>query len=206
MTAAPAVLLAVEHLTTVFDLAAGPAAAVDDVSFHVGAGETLCLVGESGSGKSVTAMSILRLVQRPGRIAGGRVVFQGRDLMTLGEHEMQKVRGAGIALVFQEPMTALNPVFTIGSQIEETLAVHGIAHGRAARDRAIELLDAVSIPDPARRVRDYPHQLSGGLRQRALIALTLACNPPLVIADEPTTALDVTLQAQILDLLRSLQQ
>ncbi len=200
------VLLSVENLSTVFDLPGGPAAAVNDVTFHVDAGETLCLVGESGSGKSVTAMSILRLVQPPGRIAGGRVVFKGRDLLTLSEHDMQKVRGAAIALVFQEPMTALNPVFTIGNQIEETLAVHGIARGGAARDRAIELLDAVSVPDAARRVRDYPHQLSGGLRQRALIALALAGNPALVIADEPTTALDVTIQAQILDLLRSLQQ
>jgi peptide/nickel transport system ATP-binding protein len=199
-------LLRVERLSTVFDLPGGAAAAVSDVTFHVNAGETLCLVGESGSGKSVTAMSILRLVQSPGRIAGGRVVFKGTDLLTLAEREMERVRGAGIALVFQEPMTALNPVFTIGNQIEETLAVHGIARGRAARDRAVELLDAVSIPDPARRVRDYPHQLSGGLRQRALLALALACNPALLIADEPTTALDVTIQAQILDLLRSLQQ
>ena len=206
-TAAASPLLSVEHLSTVFDLPGGEtAAAVSDVSFHVGAGETLCLVGESGSGKSVTALSILRLVQPPGRIATGRIEFQGRDLLTLGEREMQKVRGAGIALVFQEPMTALNPVFTIGSQIEETLAVHGIARGRAARERAVELLEAVSIPDAPRRVRDYPHQLSGGLRQRALIALALACNPALVIADEPTTALDVTIQAQILDLLRSLQE
>jgi len=201
-----AALLTVEHLTTVFDVDGSALPAVSDVSFHVGAGETLGLVGESGSGKSVTALSILRLVQPPGRIAGGRIVFKERDLLTLGEHDMQKVRGAGIALVFQEPMTALNPVFTIGNQIEETLAVHGIANGREARDRAVELLEAVSIPDAPRRVRDYPHQLSGGLRQRALIALALACNPPLVIADEPTTALDVTIQAQILDLLRSLQQ
>jgi len=199
-------LLSVERLTTVFDLSGGSAAAVSDVSFHVGAGETLCLVGESGSGKSVTAMSILRLVQPPGRIASGRIVFKGRDLLTLHEREMQHVRGAGIGLVFQEPMTALNPVFTIGNQIEETLAVHGIARGAAARARAVELLEAVSIPDAARRVRDYPHQLSGGLRQRALIALALAANPALLIADEPTTALDVTIQAQILDLLRSLQQ
>jgi peptide/nickel transport system ATP-binding protein len=199
-------LLSVQHLTTVFDLASGVAPAVIDVSFHVNEGETLCLVGESGSGKSVTALSILRLVQRPGRIAGGRIVFKGRDLLTLEEREIQKVRGAEIALVFQEPMTALNPVFTIGNQIEETLMVHGVARGRAARDRAVELLEAVSIPDPQRRVRDYPHQLSGGLRQRALIALALACSPSLVIADEPTTALDVTIQAQILDLLRDLQQ
>jgi peptide/nickel transport system ATP-binding protein len=199
-------LLSVEHLTTVFDLPSGPAAAVIDVSFDVRAGETLCLVGESGSGKSVTALSVLRLVQRPGRITSGRIVYRGRDLFTLGERDMQKVRGAEIALIFQEPMTALNPVFTIGSQIEETLAVHGVARGRDARRRAVELLDAVSIPEPDRRVRDYPHQLSGGLRQRALIAIALACNPPLVIADEPTTALDVTIQAQILDLLRDMQR
>src|SRR6187401_1244814 len=199
-------LLSVEHLTTVFDLEAGLAPAVIDVSFDVKAGETLCLVGESGSGKSVTALSILRLVQRPGRIAGGQIVFKGRNLLTLAEAEIQKVRGAEIALIFQEPMTALNPVFTIGNQIEETLMVHGIARGRAARDRAIELLEAVSIPDAQRRVRDYPHQLSGGLRQRALIALALSCGPALVIADEPTTALDVTIQAQILDLLRDLKQ
>jgi peptide/nickel transport system ATP-binding protein len=199
-------MLRVEHLTTVFDLAGGVAPAVIDVSFHVDAGETLCIVGESGSGKSVTALSILRLVQRPGRIAGGRILFKDRDLLTLHEREMEKVRGAEIALVFQEPMTALNPVFTIGNQIEETLMVHGIARGQAARTRAVELLDAVSIPEPQRRVKDYPHQLSGGLRQRALIALALACNPSLLIADEPTTALDVTIQAQILDLLRDLRK
>ncbi len=199
-------LLAIESLNTVFDLPGGTAPAVIDVSFHVNAGETLCLVGESGSGKSVTALSILRLVQRPGRIAGGRVLFDGRDLMALNEREMQRVRGAEIALVFQEPMTALNPVFTIGDQIEETLMVHGEARGRAARARAIELLAAVSIPEPERRIRDYPHQLSGGLRQRALIAMALACNPSVLIADEPTTALDVTIQAQILELLRDLQK
>src|SRR5436190_7134300 len=199
-------MLKVEHLTTVFDLAGGVAPAVIDVSFHVDAGETLCIVGESGSGKSVTALSILRLVQRPGRIAGGRILFKDRDLLTLQEREMEKVRGAEIALVFQEPMTALNPVFTIGNQIEETLMVHGVARGQAARTRAVELLDAVSIPEPQRRVKDYPHQLSGGLRQRALIALALACNPSLLIADEPTTALDVTIQAQILDLLRDLRK
>jgi oligopeptide/dipeptide ABC transporter ATP-binding protein len=206
MSEKPKSLLSVEHLTTVFDLVGGIAPAVIDVSFHVNAGETLSVVGESGSGKSVTALSILRLVQRPGRIASGRIVYKGRDLLTLDEREMQKIRGAEIALIFQEPMTALNPVFTIGNQIEETLMVHGVARGRAARERAIELLDAVSIPEPQRRVRDYPHQLSGGLRQRALIALALACSPALVIADEPTTALDVTIQAQILDLLRDLQQ
>ena len=199
-------LLSVENLTTVFNLAAGPAPALIDVSFHVHPGETLCLVGESGSGKSVTALSILRLVQHPGRITAGRILFKGRDLLALDQREMQKVRGAEIALVFQEPMTALNPVFTIGNQIEETLEVHGVARGKQAKTRAVELLEAVSIPEPQRRVRDYPHQLSGGLRQRALIALALACNPALLIADEPTTALDVTIQAQILDLMRDLQK
>jgi oligopeptide/dipeptide ABC transporter ATP-binding protein len=179
---------------------------VIDVSFDLHAGETLCLVGESGSGKSVTALSIMRLVQPPGRIDNGRIVFKGRDLRALSEREMQHVRGAEIGLIFQEPMTALNPVFTIGSQIEETLRVHGRATRRTARQKAIELLDAVSVPEPQLRVRDYPHQLSGGLRQRALIAMALACDPALVIADEPTTALDVTIQAQILELLRSLQQ
>ena len=199
-------LLSVEHLTTGFDLRGRFVPAVIDISFDLHASETLCLVGESGSGKSVTALSIMRLVQPPGRIDSGRIVFKGRDLRTLREREMQQVRGAEIGLIFQEPMTALNPVFTIGSQIEETLRVHGRATRRTARQKAIELLDAVSVPEPHLRVRDYPHQLSGGLRQRALIAMSLACDPALVIADEPTTALDVTIQAQILELLRSLRQ
>src|SRR6476620_8551851 len=185
-------LLSVEHLTTVFDTALGPVAAVDDVSFEIRAGETLGLVGESGSGKSVTALSIMRLVQPPGRIASGRVIFKGRDLLALGEREIQRVRGAEISLIFQEPMTALNPVFRIGDQIAETLVVHGRASRREARAQAVDLLTAVRIPDAASRVRDYPHQLSGGLRQRVLIAMALACRPALVIADEPTTALDVT--------------
>jgi peptide/nickel transport system ATP-binding protein len=198
-------LLSVEHLTTGFDLNRRFVPAVIDVSFHLYKGDTLCLVGESGSGKSLTALSILRLVQPPGRIANGRILFHGRDLIGLSEREMQNVRGAEIGLVFQEPMTALNPVFTIGSQIEETLRIHGRATRRTARQKAIELLDAVSVPEPARRVREYPHQLSGGLRQRALIAMALACDPVLLIADEPTTALDVTIQAQILDLLQDLR-
>jgi oligopeptide/dipeptide ABC transporter ATP-binding protein len=198
-------LLRVERLTTTFDIADGSVAAVDDVSFEIGPGEVLGLVGESGSGKSVTALSIMRLVDRPGRIAGGRLLFKGRDLMSLGERDMQQIRGAEIALVFQEPMTALNPVFTIGDQIGETLFVHGLATKRESRARAIELLDAVRIPDAASRVNDYPHQLSGGMRQRVMIAIALACRPSLVIADEPTTALDVTIQAQILDLLREMQ-
>src|SRR6266545_6437370 len=198
-------LLRVEHLTTVFDTARGPVAAVDDVSFDIRPGETLGLVGESGSGKSVTALSILRLVQPPGRIAGGRIVFKGRDLLTLDEPSMRAVRGADISLIFQEPMTALNPVFRVGDQIAEALLVHGRASRQEARDKAIELLGAVRIPDPAARVQDYPHQLSGGMRQRVMIAIALACRPSLVIADEPTTALDVTIQAQILDLLREMK-
>jgi len=194
-------LLDVQHLSVTFG---GPAPAVDDVSLHVAAGETLGVVGESGSGKSVTAFSILRLLQPPGRITGGRVLFEGRDLLTLSEAEMREVRGARISLIFQEPMTALNPVMRVGDQIAEALTVHGRSRAEALA-RAIELLDAVKIPDAARRARDYPHQLSGGMRQRAMIAIALACHPPLIIADEPTTALDVTIQAQVLDLLRELK-
>jgi oligopeptide/dipeptide ABC transporter ATP-binding protein len=199
-------LLRVERLTTGFDAAGGFVPAVIDVSFHLDKGETLCLVGESGSGKSLTAFSLIDLVPPPGRIERGRIVFKGRDLLGLSQREMQRIRGAEIALVFQEPMTALNPVFTIGSQIEETLRVHDRATRRTARAKAIDLLEAVRVPEPSRRVRDYPHQLSGGLRQRALIAMALACDPDLLIADEPTTALDVTIQAQILELLRELQE
>jgi oligopeptide/dipeptide ABC transporter ATP-binding protein len=198
-------LLTVEHLTTVFDLPSGPVAAVDDVSFEVRVGETLGLVGESGSGKSVTALSIIRLVQPPGRIAGGSIRFKGRNLLAVREGDMREVRGADIALIFQEPMTALNPVFTVGDQIRETLLVHHRATRREAHARAIELVESVRIPDAAARVNDYPHQLSGGMRQRVLIAMALACRPSLVIADEPTTALDVTIQADILDLLREMK-
>jgi oligopeptide/dipeptide ABC transporter ATP-binding protein len=198
-------LLSVEHLTTVFDLPSGMVPAVNDVSFEIRQGETLGLVGESGSGKSVTAFSIMRLVQTPGRIAGGGIYFKGRNLLELSEREMQNVRGAEISLIFQEPMTALNPVFTIGDQLRETLLVHGKTTRRESRGRAIELLQAVKIPDAGARVNDYPHQLSGGQRQRVLIAMALACKPALVIADEPTTALDVTIQAQILDLLREMK-
>ena len=194
-------LLSVRHLTTTFEGRGGRLRAVDDVSFDVHRGETLGLVGESGSGKSVTALSIMRLVQPPGRITGGSIVFNGRDLIGLTERAMQHVRGAEIGLVFQEPMTALNPVFTVGDQIAEALIVHGKATPAEARARAVELLGAVRIPEPDRRVRDYPHQLSGGMRQRVLIAIALACRPSLLIADEPTTALDVTIQAEILDLL-----
>ena len=200
-------LLRVEHLRTVFALPDGrEAAAVDDVSFEIARGETLGLVGESGSGKSVTALSIVRLVLPPGRIASGRITLDGRRLLDLDEREMRPIRGRRIGFIFQEPMVALNPVYTIGYQIEETLGVHGLARGAAARKRAIELLDAVRVPDPARRAREYPHQLSGGLRQRAMIALALCAEPDLVIADEPTTALDVTVQAEILDLLRDMRR
>lgn len=199
-------VLSVEHLTAGFEMGGRFVAAVNNVSFHVDAGETLCLVGESGSGKSVTALSIIRLLQPPGRIASASIRLKGRELMSLDERQMERVRGAEIGFIFQEPMTALNPVFTVGAQIEETLRVHGQATRRTARSRAAELLDAVSIPEPARRLDEYPHQLSGGLRQRALIAMALACDPVLLIADEPTTALDVTIQAQILELLRDLQQ
>jgi len=198
---ADAPLLDVRHLTVSFGHGA---AAVDDVSLQVAAGETLGVVGESGSGKSVTAFSILRLLQPPGRVTGGAVIFEGRDLLTLSEAEMREVRGARISLIFQEPMTALNPVMRVGDQIAEALTVHGRPRAEA-RARAVELLEAVRIPDAARRARDYPHQLSGGMRQRAMIAIALACHPPLIIADEPTTALDVTIQAQVLDLLRELK-
>ena len=198
-------LLDVQNLTVVFEGSGSPVTAVDGVSFQIQPGEPLGLVGESGSGKSVTAFSILRLLQPPGRVSGGRVLFEGRDLLTLSEREMRAVRGARISLIFQEPMTALNPVMRVGDQIAEALTVHGKAGGSDARARAVELLTAVRIQDPERRVRDYPHQLSGGMRQRVMIAIALACQPPLIIADEPTTALDVTIQAQVLELLRDLK-
>ncbi len=199
-------LLDVQGLTVTFAGAGSTVTAVDDVSVQLEAGETLGLVGESGSGKSVTAFSILRLLQPPGRVTGGRILFEGRDLLSLSEREMRAVRGARISLIFQEPMTALNPVMRVGDQIGEALTVHGMASRAEARLRAVELLEAVRIPDAARRARDYPHQLSGGMRQRVMIAIALACRPPLIIADEPTTALDVTIQAQVLDLMRDLQQ
>jgi peptide/nickel transport system ATP-binding protein len=199
-------LLAVDGLTTGFDIGGRFVPGVIDVSFHIDSGRTLCLVGESGSGKTLTGLSIINLVPPPGRVASGAVHLNGRNLMDLGERDMEHVRGAEIGFVFQEPMTALNPVFTIGGQIAETLRVHNLATRLTAKTRAIELLDSVSVPEPHRRVDEYPHQLSGGLRQRALIALALAGQPKLLIADEPTTALDVTIQAQVLDLLRDLQK
>jgi ABC-type dipeptide/oligopeptide/nickel transport system ATPase component len=198
-------LLDVQHLTVTFAGERSTVTAVDDVSFQIAAGETLGVVGESGSGKSVTAFAILRLLQPPGRVTQGRVLFEGRDLLTLSERDMREVRGARISLIFQEPMTALNPVMRVGDQIAEALIVHGTSAGEAQK-RAVELLEGVRIPDAARRARDYPHQLSGGMRQRVMIAIALACRPPLIIADEPTTALDVTIQAQVLDLMRELKQ
>jgi peptide/nickel transport system ATP-binding protein len=183
------------------------ARAVDGVSFSVAAGETVGLVGESGCGKSVTALSILRLIGSPGRIEpDSRMLFEGRDLMRLSNEEMRRVRGNRIAMIFQEPMTALNPVFTVGDQIAEVSRIHEKASRKAAWARAVEMLELVGIPAPADRAKEYPHQLSGGMRQRVVIAMALVMRPALVIADEPTTALDVTIQAQILDLLKDLQQ
>jgi oligopeptide/dipeptide ABC transporter ATP-binding protein len=197
----------VEDLTTTFKIRGGVVRAVDHVSFELRRRETLGMVGESGSGKSMTALSILRLVQPPGEIGGGPIRFNGRsDLLELSERDMRAIRGAEIGFIFQEPMTALNPVYSIGDQIAEALLVHGRAKRAEARSRAVDLLDAVRIPDPARRLRDYPHQLSGGMRQRVLIAIALACQPLLLIADEPTTALDVTIQAEILDLLHEMKE
>ena len=200
-------LLEIENLHTFFYGESGVARAVDGVSFSVGAGETIGLVGESGCGKSVTALSMLRLVRPPGRIEpGSRILFEGRDLVTLDERQLRAVRGARIAMIFQEPMTALNPVFTVGEQIAEVVRIHSKTTRRDAWQRAVEMLQIVGIPAPAERAKEYPHQLSGGMRQRVVIAMALVMNPALVIADEPTTALDVTIQAQILELLQQLQR
>jgi oligopeptide/dipeptide ABC transporter ATP-binding protein len=198
-------LLEIENLHTFFHTDVGVARAVDGVSFAVGVGETVGVVGESGCGKSVTALSVLRLVRPPGRIEAGSVMrFEGRDLMSLDEREMQRVRGNRIAMVFQEPMTALNPVFTVGDQIGEVARIHAGMSRRESHAKAIEMLKLVGIPAPEQRVDEYPHQLSGGMRQRVVIAMALVMNPALVIADEPTTARDVTIQAQILELLDDL--
>ncbi|SUE44046.1 ABC transporter ATP-binding protein [Roseomonas gilardii] len=199
-------LLEVENLQTHFRTPDGGVnRAVDGLSFHVNAGETVAIVGESGCGKSVTSMSILRLIpEPPGRIAGS-IRFEGKDLLTLQDREMRDIRGNEISMIFQEPMTSLNPVLTIGKQIGESLRLHQGMNRRQAEARAIEMLKLVGIPAPERRVKEYPHQLSGGMRQRVMIAMALACNPKLLIADEPTTALDVTIQAQILDLMRDLK-
>ena len=200
-------VLEITGLTTLFFTRQGVVTAVNDVSFSVGRGETVAVVGESGCGKSMTALSIMRLVPTPpGRIVAGQVRLEGRDLMALSEPEMRAVRGNDISMIFQEPMTSLNPVMTIGNQIAEAVRLHQDLSGKAAMDKAVDMLRLVRIPEPAQRVREYPHQLSGGMRQRAMIAMALACNPKLLIADEPTTALDVTIQAQILDLMVGLQK
>jgi peptide/nickel transport system ATP-binding protein len=199
-------LIEIESLQTHFRTPDGVNRAVDGVSFHVKEGETLAVVGESGCGKSVTAMSILRLIpQPPGKIAGS-IRFQGKELLALSDREMRDIRGKDISMIFQEPMTSLNPVLSIGRQLTETLRLHAGLGGNAAEARAIEMLSLVGIPEPRRRLDEYPHQLSGGMRQRVMIAIALACNPKLLIADEPTTALDVTIQAQILDLVKELKQ
>jgi len=200
-------ILTVDDLKVYFQGRAGVARAVDGISFEVGEGETVCLVGESGCGKTVSALTILGLIPSPpGEIQGGRIVFKGTDLLSLDETAMQKVRGNQIAMVFQEPLTSLNPVFTIEDQIGEAIRVHESVAPKELRDRCVQLLRDIGIPSPERRLKDYPHQLSGGQRQRVMIAMALACSPDLMIADEPTTALDVTVQAQILNLMRSLQE
>ena len=200
-------LLRVENLKTYFRTKAGPARAVDGVSFEIAAGETLALVGESGSGKSVTALSLLQLIPEAiGYHAGGSIVYQGQDITQLSAVEKRKLRGNQIAMIFQEPMTALNPVLTVGFQLMEPLRYHQHSSPDEAYQRAIDLLAQVHIPAPEQRFHEYPHQLSGGMKQRVMIAIAMACTPRLLIADEPTTALDVTIQAQILDLMKSLQQ
>ena len=207
MTEPNDILIRVRNLRTYFHLDDGVAKAVDGVSFDIHRGRTLGLVGESGCGKSVTSLSILRLVQSPpGRIEGGEILYEGRNLLDLSEREMRAIRGNRVAMIFQEPMTSLNPVFTVGFQIMEALALHQKMNRRQARARALEMLREVGIPSPEVRIDEYPHQMSGGMKQRVMIAMALACSPALLIADEPTTALDVTIQAQILRLLKRLQR
>ena len=198
-------LIEVRNLSTYFFTQEGVVRAVEGVSFSIDKGETLALVGESGCGKSVTALSIMRLVPPPGRIVSGEVIFDGRDLLKLSEREMRRVRGGEIAMVFQDPMTSLNPVYTVGDQMVEAIKLHRGVSDKEAKEIAIEMLSKVNIPEPRVRFDEYPHQMSGGMRQRVMIAMALSCNPKLLIADEPTTALDVTTQAQILDLMRDLQ-
>ncbi|MBU2643529.1 ABC transporter ATP-binding protein [bacterium] len=200
-------LLDIQGLTTQFQTKRGLVTAVDNIDLTVGEQETVCVVGESGCGKSVLSLSILQLVQKPqGRIAKGKIFFKGQDLLTLNRREIKRIRGNRIAMIFQEPMTSLNPVYTTGFQIEEVLKKHRGMKKKEAREMAIQMLDRVGIPEPAARARDYPHQMSGGMMQRVMIAMALSCEPELLIADEPTTALDVTIQAQILDLLNKLKE
>ncbi|MCE9583795.1 MAG: ABC transporter ATP-binding protein [Planctomycetes bacterium] len=203
MTETP--LLELRNLQVQFPTYDGVVRAVDGVSYSIPKGKVLGLVGESGCGKSVTAFSTLRLIQNPGKITGGDILFDGKSLLSLSEPEMRAIRGNRISMIFQEPMTSLNPVFTVGNQISEAVVLHQRVSWKEGRNRAIEMLRKVKIPNPEQRVDDYPHQMSGGMKQRVMIAMALACNPKLLIADEPTTALDVTIQAQILDLMRELQ-
>ena len=198
-------LLSVKNLSTEFPVKKGIVRAVEDVSFDVDQGEILAIVGESGSGKSVTSLSIMGLLAEPGHVAGGSLEFEGKDLATLSEKQYRELRGNDMAMIFQEPMTSLNPVYRVGNQIVEAIRTHEKVLKAEAKDRAVDLLRKVGIPSPEARINDYPHQMSGGMRQRVMIAMALACNPKLLIADEPTTALDVTIQAQILDLLRRLR-
>lgn len=199
-------LIDIRNLQTQFFTDDGLARAVDGVSYSLARGETVGVVGESGCGKSVTALSILRLIPNPpGRIVGGEILFEGENLLDLSPADMRRIRGNDISMIFQEPMTSLNPVFTIGNQISEAVKLHQGLSRKEAMNKAVEMLTLVGIPEPARRVHEYPHQLSGGMRQRAMIAMALSCNPKVLIADEPTTALDVTIEAQILDLMRNLQ-
>lgn len=198
-------LLSVKNLSTEFPIKKGIVRAVEDVSFDVDQGEILAIVGESGSGKSVTSLSIMGLLAEPGHVAGGSLEFEGKDLATLSEKQYRELRGNDMAMIFQEPMTSLNPVYRVGNQIVEAIRTHEKVSKAEAKDRAVDLLRKVGIPSPEARINDYPHQMSGGMRQRVMIAMALACNPKLLIADEPTTALDVTIQAQILDLLRRLR-
>ena len=199
-------LLQVNDLRTYFHTEDGIVKAVDGVTFAVYPGETLGIVGESGCGKSVTSLSVMRLLDEKGEIAGGKIVFEGKDVMAIPESQMMKIRGNDMAMIFQEPMTALNPVFTIGFQIMEAILLHQDVDKEQARKMAIDMLRKVGIPEPEKRIDEYPHELSGGMRQRAMIAMSLSCNPRLLFADEPTTALDVTIQAQILELMKSLQE
>jgi oligopeptide/dipeptide ABC transporter ATP-binding protein len=202
----PQMLLQLQDIRTYFPTQDGIVKAVDGVSLSIRHGETLGVVGESGCGKSITALSIMRLIERPGRVVSGSIRLGDRDLLALSDDEMRDVRGKTIAMIFQEPMTSLNPVFTCGSQIAEAVALHEGVSGREAAARAVEMLAQVGIPDPKRRADEYPHQLSGGMRQRVMIAMALSANPELLIADEPTTALDVTIQAQILELMKALRE
>lgn len=202
----PSPLIEVRDLKTYFNTSEGIVRAVDGVSFHINRGETVAVVGESGCGKSVTSLSIMRLIPMPpGQFAGGQILFEGQNLLDKTEDEMRKIRGNEISMIFQEPMTSLNPVYTCGDQIAEAIELHQHLSKQEALEKAVEMLDLVGIPSPEQRIREYPHQLSGGMRQRVMIAMALSCRPKLLIADEPTTALDVTIQAQILELMKKLK-